>query len=191
MRSFVLRWTLFSFWGWFIGFVIMLALAASLDKFGYDGFQVIVGLGMGLGVGLMQGRLLSGYATAKRHWWWVTMVGMGLTFLMWDIVGFSKDGQLIDGSLELTTLVGGFVVGAAQMILLKGNLNKAVVWIPASTVGWGLAGYLASMIELLPKSPPLLGFFLAIGVILGGGIVLGLVTGIVLNALTRITGKSK
>jgi hypothetical protein len=78
---------------------------------------------------------------------------------------------------------GGLLAGVLEERLLGRRFARTTWWIPASVAGWTLAALTVALFALLPRNPWLA--FAALGAILLGGGVLGLVTGAALERLQR------
>jgi hypothetical protein len=166
------RWIRATTLGWLLGFVSVVVLSIALDQIGGTA-QFIVGVGMGAGVGFMQARVVGEWVKPTRRWIWVTTVGMGLPFLLWDL-GVAV-GLQASFSLPLCVVAGSLLVGVLQSILLRLRLKGTVWWIPASLVGWGLPAAGITLGDSGLLSGP--GALVSVGAMLLGGAVLGAVTG--------------
>lgn len=85
-QRFYLRWIRASGLGWLLGVPCIAALALVGEAFGIGGKQVLVGAGMGVAVGWMQGRLLRRVDLQRTApWIWSCVVGLALPFLVTDL----------------------------------------------------------------------------------------------------------
>jgi hypothetical protein len=185
------RWLRATWLGWLLGVpsIALLALLAEAAHLG--GLQVFVGAGMGLGVGLLQARVLRPLAVPRLAWIVASAVGLALPFLAWDVaeaLGVGWKYYLVG-----CVAAGGLVVGCWQAVLLRAQLNSQARWIVASVLGWGLAGALATGADLAIKGQALRGLggallYIALVTLPGG--VLGLVTGRVLSTDWRAAAGS-
>lgn len=160
------RWVRATFLGWLIGFVLVIVGALAWDLIGLQA-QFMVGVGMGAGVGYMQGRVAREWLGAggqwlgtSKPWLWSSIIGMGLPFVLWDLLAWTA----IPFSLGLCVALGGLLTGLLQARLLRPRSGAAGWWPLASLAGWTL-GTGAGVDALI------------LGVILLGGLVLGIVTG--------------
>ena len=170
-----------TFGGWLLGFVLVLMGAISLEGLGVEHAQFMVGVGMGLGVGLAQARVGRGWIREPKAWVLASTVGMGGTFVILELVGVFIGGF---GPVPVTVpalVLGSIVVGLMQ----RPALGEDRGWVIASLLGWSLAGLTAiggtSLVQILEPGR-WISFGLNLGLLLGGGLVLGAITGV---ALTR------
>ncbi len=163
-RPFIIRWILASFLGWLLGLIITIVLAVSLEAISGGGAQFMVGLGIGAGVGYMQGRVLKDKLANMLAWVWASTIGMGLPFILWDISSLAGSG--LPFSMPLCVAIGSLIVGILQWRLLQPLSPKAWWWIPGCFLGWTLTAGLTDL--------------LAIIIIFFGGAVMGAISGAVL-----------
>jgi hypothetical protein len=181
------RWIRFTFVGWSIGFALVLLFIAISGSIGLGSTQSPIGLGMGLGVGLGQRRLLRDYLAGITGWLGGTALSLTAPFLVTDVA--RPLGLDIRYSLAWTVIVGGVLVAVVQWRLLRPHLGKAGWWIPASIIGWaGAGGTVLFNDRMLPRIPGILGALIYVAIILGGGVILGAATGVVLRRLPRLAG---
>jgi len=162
-------WIRLTWGGWVLGVPVIAALALAGEVVGIGGSQVLVGAGMGLAVGAMQG-------IAVRR------IGVrAAPFLAADL-------QRLGGiehrySLPLAVALGGLVAGAAQSVLLRPRFHSVVPWVVGSFLGWSLAGVAAGSADSLMRAHAIRGIWGALGylgLVALGGLVLGVVTGMTL-----------
>lgn len=183
------RWVRVTWLGWILGFVFIIVLASAGEALGLGGNQVLVGLGMGAGVGLLQGRALRPLLHRSGPWILVCLVGLGLPFLATDLAQVA--GHALPYSLPLAVTLGGLLVGLGQAYLLRPHVRPVSAWVFASLVGWSLAAGTASLADGISQSHSLRGIAGALaylGTVAGGGLLLGLVTGGALVWLQRRAG---
>ena len=128
--SFFRRWLVASFWGWLIGFAVIVGLAVGIEAVGLPNTNLMIGFGIGAGVGFMQGRVAKKWFSATNNWMWTSTIGMTIPFLATEFVdlGFNP--------LALDVAVGGLLVGILQLRILKPYSVKATWWVPTCTIGW-------------------------------------------------------
>ena len=183
-RQLAYRWIRATGAGWLLGIPLIIGFALAGEAVGIGGSQVLVGAGMGTGVGLAQGRLAREFTGRAAPWVWSSAVGLALPFLFADVA--IAAGWHFDYSLQRSVALGGFAVGAWQAIILHPRFRLAGTWLIASALGWTLAGTTAALADswrLLGSIRGLAGALAYLGAIAGGGLVLGLVTGLALAAL--------
>jgi hypothetical protein len=84
--------------------------------------------------------------------------------------------------------VGGLIIGIWQALILRSRFRKTGWWIVASVLGWTLAAGTSALADILPRRHVLQGIWGALaylGIILGGGLILGIVTGLCLAWLVQ------
>ncbi|NUO82568.1 hypothetical protein HUU05_21050, partial [candidate division KSB1 bacterium] len=183
------QWLRNTFLGWLLGVVLTIIAILAVDAIGVQGTQFLIGAGMGMGVGYVQARTVRRLFGESGRWLWVTVLGMALPFVVFDLTRIL--GAKLGYSLPLCVAAGGVLVGALQRGILRLHSERANWWIPASVVGWLLAAgtvvlndrYLQ---EVLRRNlPGVLGALIYLGVILSGGLALGAVTGGALRWMLR------
>ena len=178
-RQFLIRWIRATWAGWLLGIPFVIVLALLGEVIGIGGAQVMVGAGMGLGIGLMQGRVVRGLIKKAAPWRWSCIIGLALPFLLTDISKIV--GLHLPYSLQLAVALGGLTAGLWQAVLLRSHFHKTWSWAAMSALGWALAAGTAAMSDYLFQSRLLQGLWGALaflGIIGIGGLVLGLVTAV-------------
>jgi len=169
---FFTRWWRATFLGWFVGFAIVVILALCWDLFG-GGAQFMVGVGMGAGVGYLQGRVLKTPLASAWQWWVTSAVGMGTPFILHDLLGLG--GVHFPFSVPIYVVVGGLIVGLLQWRLLHRISSRAGWWVPACVVAWGIPAGAIAMGEVDGLQP--WGQLISVIGMICGGIVVGAVGG--------------
>ena len=180
-RQLYVSWLLATFAGWLAGLFLVISAAVLGDLLGFGGFQVMLGLGMGAGVGFMQERIVRHWFGPARPWLWASVIGMGVPFLASDLLGFVRAGNSV--SMLLTVAAGGLLAGYLQSRFLGNNVARARWWIVASLAGWVLAAGTTVASRWLTgvlSEVYFYGALINLVLILLGGVVLGAVTGLAL-----------
>jgi len=86
---------------------------------------------IGLGVGFVQWLVLRRYLPVSG--WWVLATGL------WEVAELAIFAFRVPGAF-----LGGALIGAVQWLVLKRDVDGAEVWIGVTTIGWGVAAFLAS-----------------------------------------------
>lgn len=183
-RSLFRRWIRASWAGWLLGIPCLIALALIGEALGIGGAQVSVGAGVGAGVGFVQGRALR-EVLPPGHWFWSCAGGLGLAFLLQDVVRLAEWGSF---PLKATVAIGGLLTGIWQAVLLQERFRSAAWWVVASLAGWTLAGASATLADTMFQSRRVSGIpgaLAYLGLVAIGGLVLGLVTGPALIHIVR------
>jgi hypothetical protein len=171
------RWILRTFLGWTAGFVLAIALIVCVDALGVPAMQFPLAVGMGLGVGVVQGRIVAPLLGGARAWSASTTVGLSLPFVLADLLRLL--GGAVPYSLAGFVALGGVLAGALQWRLLRTLPVAGTTWWAVLTpIGWLLAGSTVWINELLPKTPGLIGAGRYIAVVLSGGVVLGVASAV-------------
>lgn len=174
-----LTWVGFTTAGWFTGFAFTLLIGLPLEALGI-GNQSMIGIGMGAGVGLLQARLLGRYGISGKIWFWTSLIGMSIPYILYDLLA-EKIKMRPEEVLPIITAIGSLLVGGLQYnYQLKSISKKSKSWIALTCLGWTLAHILLNALDFnfikqltLPVSFNVL---LAVALIVGGGPVLGLFT---------------
>lgn len=166
-------WVSRTFLGWCLGFVFAIAFVVVADGVGAPGLQSPLPVGMGLGVGLLQGRWLASRLGHAGRWVIATSSGLALPFLVADLSHLL--GTPVPYALAAYVAAGGVVAAAFQWLLLRAVVASPVWWLLVTPVGWLLGGSTVWINErLLPKTPGLIGALQYVSVVLSGGLVLGI-----------------
>lgn len=188
----VVRWTRLTFYGWCLGFALILAFLALSGMVGLGNSQFPVGLGMGVGVGLLQRRVVAERTGTGAGWLGASAVGLTAPFLARDVARLLGLHLPLDYVLAGSIVVGGLVVGLLQWRALHLDAGRGVSWVVASVVGWTLGGSTVVVNEkLLPKTPGIVGALIYIGVVFIGGILLGATTGLVVPRVLTAIGHAQ
>lgn len=180
------RWVRATWLGWTLGLLLTIVAALAGDVVGVRDSQALVGIGMGAGVGLLQARALCGVVPNPRAWLWSCVAGLAAPFLVFDLARAA--GLPLPFSLYVSVALGGLAAGLWQAVLLCPVIRNAWLWALGSVVGWSLAAASASVADRLPRALALRGLAGAgmyLAVVLVGGLILGLVTGLMLVRLER------
>lgn len=171
-------WIKATFPGWLLGVVFILLLSSLLDSVGIEHMQFYLGVGMGTGVGFTQWIFLKKVINMDARWMLHSIVGMGFPFLIVDL--FPE--EMITHKIATGITMGALTTGALQHLLLKNHTKNALLWIPFSFMGWTMGVLTVFTIDYTMALKPILSNNLLLALInllliLGGGIVLGLISG--------------
>ncbi|MBL8212075.1 MAG: hypothetical protein JNK87_15270 [Bryobacterales bacterium] len=183
-RSRFREWLRATCLGWGLGLLLTVGASLVADTVGVGGSQTLLGLAMGTGVGLLQSKAMRGTLSEPRAWLAATVVGLAAPFLVFDVV--RGVGLALPYSLYLCVVLGGLGAGGLQARLLRPVVANAWLWVPASVLGWGLAASTAAVADRLPRALAwhgLAGAGVYLGLVLGGGLILGALTGLPLARL--------
>ncbi len=170
--KFFTRWVRGTFIGYLIGFVLIILGSAAGDLIGMPGSDFIIGIGMGAGIGYAQGRQARQWLGATWPWVLATVIGLGVPFVVEDLVAAAWSEFDSLHSLQLDVAICGLFVGLLQRRILRSHSDRANWWVLVSVAGWTLAAWTASANFTGPFDA-----ILNLGMILMGGVVLGVVTG--------------
>lgn len=177
-RKLFVSWIRATWLGWLLSIPIIIVLALIGEAIGIGGSQALVGGGVGIGVGLMQGRIIRSILNQRVSWMLTTILGLGAPFLVTDISKLT--GWNLPYSLLVLIAIGGLLVGAGQAIILSSQIHKIGLWMAASALGWSLAAAAVSIADLFVRSFAIRGLWGALiylGIVAAGGLILGSVTG--------------
>ena len=182
------RWIWLTIAGWFIGVLLVIGigiLGGIIFKGNKDlGGQAIIGIGMGIGVGLMQWILLRKYLPGALNWLWFSIIGFTFAYVVFDVAGSLINVKFDVGMvLPLVTMIGALISGWLQYaFVLKKNVANSKGWILKNAIAWLLAHVLTMgmfFIKIPTQQGVLLALIVAIAFIflLTGGPLLGFITG--------------
>ena len=180
------RWAGATVRGWTLGFVLVLVSIAVADLVRLGG-QAAIGFGMGLGVGISQGRLLSAHGLNGRAWGIASAAGLSAPFIVHDVSAWLD--VVVPYSLPTYIVLGGLLVGVLQWPVLRPHTLGAAWWVLGSAAGWAAGGSVVVLNDrLLPRVPGLFGALLYVVVLLLGGLLLGLIGRAILRRFGLRTG---
>ncbi len=185
MKNFrILKFTVFSFLGWLFGVVLIIILSSLLDSVGIEDKQFYLGIGMGSGVGFMQWLYLRRQTDIEKTWIWLSAIGMGLPFIVYDLL----PAGTVTYKLPLFVMAGGLCAGILQYFILKHYSQRAAFWIAGCFAAWALSVYCINLIEFTRElsANNLLIALLNLILILSGGILLGMISGIFLKRVLHL-----
>jgi hypothetical protein len=173
----VSKWTLSTFLGWMLGVILVILFSVVMESFGVEELQFHIGLAMGLGIGFAQWWTLRKFLISKQ-WIWYTAIGLSVPFIAMEIL----PTKLYNLKLPVCVTIGSVIIGILQSRLLKAQFIPANRWIASSVIGWTLAAitiYAMELVMLVRGQFPNLILALAnLLLILAGGVVLGIITGV-------------
>jgi hypothetical protein len=208
--GFWLWWVLVSTVGWFVGFIMGFVLATIIVEPSMAGGGVLgstlgyfmFGALLGSVVSLMQWLVLRLHVSRAGWWmagWWILASTAGFAVAFGapraaegaiEAFGYSEVFDELGTfamvlGLTLTVALGGAVTGILQMLVLRARVFRAGWWVLASAVGWGLGMAMlvcGLWLDEVSVSDSELALF---GSGVGGGVVMGAVTGGTLVWLLR------
>lgn len=181
------KWVAYTFFGWCIGVLLILALAVMFDAVGIEHMQFFIALGIGLGVGFMQLQVLKKSTAITGQWLLQTVIGLGTPFLFFDLLRILGDVSLKEYYLPVCIVIGGIIVSLLQYKVLHKNYKNAALWIAGSNLAWLLASAAVLSINYTKylSSNNWVLFSLNLILIFGGGVVLGWVSGLFLQKIIK------
>ncbi len=110
-----------------------------------SGSQAAVGIGMGTGVGFMQWIMLRQYRQSVQKWWWFSILGFTVAYLIFDWMAAHIDLAIPpEYALPLATALGALLSSFLQSAFLLRSLTPGPYrWMAYSTLGW-LAAHLVT-----------------------------------------------
>lgn len=172
------RWTKATFAGWCLSIIAILVLSGLFDGIGIENLQFYLGIGMALGTGYMQWRVLRRTHGISSKWIWYSVIGMGAPFLLFDLLKLFAGLQLGANYIKYSLCIASVLSGILQFLVLRKHANKAGLWVVASILGWVAATGTVLIIDYTRGiANNLAAFFINLSLILTGGLVLGLITG--------------
>jgi len=162
----------------FVGFIIgIVSLFGGVFSVLGEIFSAFMfGASIGAVVGVLQWLVLR-RRVSKAGWWILaSTAGLAVAFaVVYLAVAYGSPGDLDDVA---AMALGGAVMGTLQWLVLRRQVSRAGWWVLASTVGWGLCGAVAAAGDDAEG-------MIAFVSLVGGGVVLGAVTGAALVWLLR------
>ncbi|HRH65317.1 MAG TPA: hypothetical protein PLU53_03385, partial [Bacteroidia bacterium] len=131
--------------------------------------------------GFAQSLLLKKYAPIDFKWILGSIAGMGVPFIFLDFI----PSDTIPHKLPLSIALGGLTVGLLQYLLLIKYFRKGYLWIPGCFLGWTLGVLTVFTIDYTKYLAlnNLITAFINLLLILAGGVVLGVISGIALKKI--------
>jgi hypothetical protein len=152
--------------------------------------QFLLGLGMGTGVGALLRRIVAERVHAPTTWWRASILGVTAPFLAWDVLHLLR--VPLPHALAATVVLGGLTVGVLQARVLRAYSTRSAEWIVASLVGWSLAASTVALNDkVIPKIPGIVGALIYVAVILIGGLLLGVTTGLALERILNAPARGE
>lgn len=151
-NSFAVRWVIANFLGFILGMIVAIILSYSiLNLFHPEETNMLLGLGYGFGIGLVQWYLLNRIFKLSKLWILSSAFGIGIPYagiilLMESGFIFSPIWDIKDFYIGFIFFISGLIVGFLQMILLKDKFSRSYYWIIVSCVAWGIALSLNSIL---------------------------------------------
>ncbi|HOS47936.1 MAG TPA: hypothetical protein PLG57_04825 [Bacteroidia bacterium] len=181
------KWIKSSFFGWILGVAFILMFSGALESIGIHHMQFYLGLAMGLGVGLIQWLYLRRFIPLNLTWALLSAIGLSLPLLLFDLVTSYE----LPHKLLFCISAGSVLSGLFQYLLLKPHYKGAIHWIITSFFSWTSATAIVFLIDYTwsLRTYHVSNLWLAIinlVLILSGGLVLGLLSGISLRKMIII-----
>ncbi|MDX1685895.1 MAG: hypothetical protein R3275_11715 [Saprospiraceae bacterium] len=183
------KWLIYNSIGWLLGFIFILVIASTFDALGIHNLQFFLGAGIGAGVGLAQWMVLRKLNDIGGRWILFTVVGLGIPFLIADILGIIGIESLIE-DLQVGIIAGGLLAAYLQSKILKSYGVTTSQWITASLLAWILIGLLVYGMRFtdLIWHNRWFGFFTNLAILLSGGPIIGWITGRLLTSNLKLKG---
>ena len=173
------KWILYTCVGWTIGILLIILSGILLETIRIEiGGQSILGIGMGLGVGLMQWLALRKHSETGKMWIWFLFIGLSIPFIFLDVLSAFIELKP-ENYILIATAFGGLFTGWLQYRFILSKISdKAKSWIIYSSLGWIVSTLVTmSLFWLNLHIERHFAIPLAFIFILIGGPLLGLITG--------------
>jgi hypothetical protein len=183
----ITKWITVNFWAWLAGFFATLLVIFAMEAV-HLGNQSMIGIGMGAGVGWVQGRYLKKFGIDSVKWFLYCFAGLSISYISYDILvifwPISPDDYLF-----IFTFIGGLLAGVFQWwFMLRRLYSKSFFWPILYSIGWLFAHSIC--LELVAwvnqhkiHDSPWVMVPLVVGIILSGGPFLALITGTLLSRI--------
>lgn len=176
------RWIARTFLGWCAGVVLGILFIIGVESLGVREVQFPLAMGMGLGVGRLQARVLQPLRVTARQWIGATTIGLSAPFAVADLL------QQLDRPLPFSLVgyvaLGGTLAGALQWRLLRPRGTPAMWWLAITPIGWLLGASTVWVSEAVPRTLGLIGALLYLAIVMSGGLVLGAAGAIALRLMS-------
>jgi len=185
------QWIVFSSLGWIVGVIAVILISGPLEAVGLG--KTAVGLGMTGGVSAVQWIALRNRFVHAARWMPASLLGMGIPFLLIDLFRDSLPLTGEDQRMIAATAVGTLLLAALQHLWVLRERVSLFAWLGVNLVGWLLALALPFVFSVsrinawqLPGAVKILFSF---ATVLGGGLIIGWMTGTVLVKSLSPLGK--
>ncbi|MBL8002286.1 MAG: hypothetical protein JNL05_10025 [Flavobacteriales bacterium] len=176
------RWFLFTWSGWLIGVVLVVLLSILMESLSHEvHVQFVVGFGMAIGLGAMQGMALRSSGIAAAKWALATTSAFLLPYLIADLLLLTNDLRA-EVVLAAATVLGAALAAVLQArVIPVASFRSVMRWSLAHTTAWALAyawtmGLLWASNAYKDVLPGWLAVIMAFGSLLTGGPLLALLT---------------
>lgn len=183
------RWIGITFIGWFLGVAVLLIISSVLEAVSEQSFQFQIGTGIGIGMGLIQYFVLRKRMGIGFEWFWASIIGIGVPYLILDIIHFSTGWKVTP---NYTMFFGGTLSGLFSgllyhRILQKHQYQKAYLFFISNVAGWISSVVSVKMIEFTNYANGNNSFslFINLFLILFGGFALGTFNGLALKSIQK------
>jgi hypothetical protein len=173
------HWRWYTFSAWFLGVFLIILLSNVLEYFNLSGYQFYLGLGMGIGIGALQAILIKQLSLNSFKWFIITSLGLGLPFLLVDLVSILLKLNL---PMEIKMLIAIILSSTTTAVFQSHFLGNYILnknrWIFKTVVSWTISVVLVAATSKITVIKPLIGNVLVLAVfnlllILTGGYLLG------------------
>jgi len=192
--EFFTRWTLLSFGlipvSYIVSLIVVLLVHGAFGFSQMEGgtyisqtvMQVAGGAVIGLGTGLYQKSLLKKVFDVSWGWVYTLMVGFAFTelivcLILWRMNINRYELRFIESNPlpeALFFACAGLLTGFMQWPVLRRHFLRSILWVPASTTGWGLCILVPYFTGMVLKGG------LSILTFIFGALFYGLITGVTL-----------
>ncbi|HRI30739.1 MAG TPA: hypothetical protein PLI74_03800 [Candidatus Kapabacteria bacterium] len=186
------RWILDSFWGWLLGIILILVLSSLLDSIGIENVQFYVGMGVITGISLAQYRHIRNYFHQNISWIVWSIFSFSIPFILLDGIKYYGLYSFSQNSLVFCVCMGTLMLSINQYFLLRKTISHPLSWLVFSIVGWSFAGLATFALEYIPlliKNNWIV-FSINLALILSGGILIGISTGMAVQKILKETDTS-
>lgn len=183
-------WIGITFVGWFLGVAVLLLISGVVEVLlPTIGLQFQLGMGIGIGMGLIQYFVLRKRMGIGFEWFWASLIGIGLPFIVFDILHLSMGWKITP---NYTMFVGGSISGLLSglfyyRILQKHQYQKAHLFFISNFLGWISSVVSLKLIDYTNYANnhgPFV-FFINLFLILFGGFALGTFNGLALKSIQK------
>ena len=185
-------WIVATLAGWLLGIPSIALFALIGEAIGLAGKHVMIGAGMGVSLGVLQSRVIRRLMGHGRAWVLSCAGGLAAAMAAGDVA--ATVGWTSPYRLHLAVIAGGTLASIWQARILRTAVSGAAAWIPASVLGWSAAAAAVGTADVLFQARMLggaAGALVYLGLVVSGGLLLGVITGVSLRTLFERRSKDE
>lgn len=166
--------------------MLLVVFSAFFESVGIDGLQFHAGAAIALGVGGAQWLRLRSRLTIDSRWIWFSLIGFVFPFALYDIIAYAFDFSLERFFLPVCVTIGALTATLFQFAILR-RFASSRPWLWVNPSAWLTSLVMVVAVEFTPRISihSMVVFVVNLALILGGGVVLGLISGPVMTQIVN------